>query len=80
MICPYCGAEMEHGTMNSNGNLHFLPDGKKAPLLFSREAYAARGAVLLPPYQDSTTLLHDGSTVAWCCKACQKLLICYENI
>ena len=30
MICPYCGQEMEKGTLHSRGGNYFLPDGEIA--------------------------------------------------
>ena len=78
MICPYCGQEMEKGTLHSRGGNYFLPDGESASgISFPAKQYFKKSrAISLPPgpWELSPTW-----PVAYCCRSCQKLIIEYEQ-
>lgn len=80
MNCPYCGKEMEKGTLRSNGGNYFLPDGQKAFWLrFPTKRYIDKvGAVALPPDPWSTDFWETDWPIAYCCRDCKKIIIEYQ--
>ena len=50
MICPYCGQEMEKGTLHSRGGNYFLPDNEIASsIAFPSKGYFKKSrAISLP--------------------------------
>lgn len=81
MNCPYCGTEMEKGTLHSRGGNYFLPDGKKeSKIVFYTKHYIEKaGAIALPP--DPYGGLFDPVEwpTAYCCRECKKIVIEYED-
>ncbi len=74
--CPYCGAEMTCGALHSRGGVYFLPEGEKAPALYTEASLDRRGAVPLPPSPWSLSLTPEWPA-AYTCYACQKIILPY---
>lgn len=78
MICPYCGKEMEKGTLHSRGGNYFLPDGESSPIstLPGKRYFQKSNAISLPPglWELSPTW-----PVAYCCRDCKKIIIEYQQ-
>ena len=75
MQCPFCGNEMEHGTLRSRGSNYFLPDGQRTPTFYTASSLEKRDAIPLPPDPlglDTTTWPE-----AYCCRNCRKLIVSY---
>lgn len=75
MQCPYCGKEMEQGVLRANGNIHWMPNDAKEPLIYSRVKYESKRAVLFPPYWNEKSLLSKEETAASICFDCQKMIV-----
>ena len=77
--CPWCGGELENGTLRSSGGNYFLPDGEKPTRMrFYTDAYISRSnAIALPP--DPMTGLFE--KIEWpkaqTCRKCRKIVISY---
>lgn len=74
MKCPYCNNEMGKGELRSKGGVYFLPDGEKAPLLYTERELKRRNAVYLPPYM---TAHPPEYPTAYICRSCSKIMINY---
>jgi len=72
MKCPYCQREMEKGQLRSRGGLYFLPDGEKAPKLYTEKEIKKHNAVYLPPYMMSVVPEYPD---AYICRNCTKIVI-----
>ena len=79
MKCPYCMAEMEHGTLRSRGGNYFLPDGKRPSRIsfYTRSFLERQGAIPLPP--DPYAIGPAEWPSAWCCRSCRKLILSYSD-
>ncbi len=75
MQCPFCGNEMEHGTLRSRGYNYFLPEGQRAPIGYTTSSLEKRNAVELPP--DPYVLTKPQWPEAYCCRGCRKLIVSY---
>ena len=75
MQCPWCGKEMEDGTLRSRGGNYFLPSGEKASkIAFYTEKYLEKArAIPLPPDPYEWTFTE--WPAARCCRSCRKLVI-----
>lgn len=81
MTCPYCGKEMEKGTLRSGGGNYFLPDGKKPSWMrFPTIGYIERTrSIALPPDPWDMDLFANEWPVAYCCRDCKKIIIEYQK-
>lgn len=72
--CPWCGQEMEEGTLRSKGGNYFLPINENMPWTYSAKSMAKKNAVSLPP-----DILDDPLTwpAAFICRNCKKIIIPY---
>ena len=73
--CPYCGGDLEKGTLRSRGGNYFLPDGEKVPAWFGEKSMARKGAILLPP---DPLAARPQWPEAFACRACKKIILSYE--
>ena len=77
--CPWCGGELEKGTLRSNGSNYFLPEGKKpCKIRFYTQSYIEKAnAIALPP--DPYGGLFDEVIFpeAHACRNCKKIVISY---
>ena len=48
-VCPFCGTELEYGTLHNRGSNYFLPAGQKQPSFYSVRCLEKHNAVPLPP-------------------------------
>ncbi len=72
MKCPYCGKEMEKGTIRSRGGVYFLPDGETMPKLYSEREMSKHRAISLPPYLLQTI---PEFPTAYACRECAKMIV-----
>lgn len=71
MKCPYCGGEMEQGSVSSRGwRVEWLPEGAKYP--FWR--WSESPGITLLPYQYFS---RPESIKAPRCKTCRKIILDY---
>lgn len=82
MQCPYCGAEMELGTLRSRGCNYFLPAGETAPKLYAKKSMQQKRAVMLPPSPLGLTA-PVGDDAYWpqafLCRNCRRIMLPYED-
>lgn len=80
MKCPYCGREMDDGTLRSRGSSYFLPDGKPpAKIAFYTKGYLEKAnAVPLPPFPYEVSRETEWPR-ACCCRDCRKIILSYET-
>ena len=78
--CPWCGGELEQGTLRSRGSNYFLPDGKKScKIQFYTYSYLEKAnAIALPPDPYAGLFEKPVWPKACACRNCQKIIICYE--
>ncbi len=74
--CPYCGENLEEGTLRNRGGNFFLPIDEKPPLTYSKKAMEKRGAILLPP--ESYSLEVPKWPAAFVCRRCKMMIIPFE--
>ncbi len=79
MLCPYCGAELESGTLRSRGGNYFLPEGvSPCKISFYTEKFIRKAnAVALPPSPYDVSAQPEWPA-AHCCRSCKKIIIDYE--
>ncbi len=70
MKCPYCGAEMEAGIIQSPHELAW--NDKK---YFAARARLHQGSVVL----SELSMLKGSAVIAHCCRKCEKIVIDYRN-
>lgn len=75
MQCPFCGTEMVRGELRNNGGNYFLPEGHKAPLLYTENSMKKVGAFMVPPNQHGIFRNNYISLAAYWCKTCNRILI-----
>jgi hypothetical protein len=77
--CPWCGGELENGTLRSNGSNFFLPDGEKAcKVRFYTKGYIEKArAIALPPDPYGGLLEKPQWPKACVCRSCKKIIIPY---
>lgn len=75
MQCPYCEKEMQQGVLRANGNIRWMPDMAKEPLIYSRNKYEQQDAVLFPPYWNDKKLVGKNETIAFICPECKKMIV-----
>ena len=73
MICAYCGKPMEKGVLRSRDAAVWLPYEKRNALFGAAEFH--KGAIELSGF----SFLKGSTLVAYCCKACQKIVIDYAT-
>lgn len=78
MTCPCCGGPMVNGVFCDRGDSYFLPEGEKAPTIWTKRALQKKGAVLLPP--EAVGVVWAQRPTAFWCGACKKLLVDYSNL
>lgn len=78
MKCPFCGAEMEHGTLHSRGGNYFLPDEEKVRFYTQKSLEKAR-AIPLPPNPYGKVGEAPAWPEAYCCRACRMLILPYNE-
>lgn len=78
MKCPFCGAEMAHGTLHGRGDNFFLPEGETVPMLLSNAALKKHHAIILPPDSFCVALNDKWPPAFWCGK-CRRLVVNYEG-
>ena len=70
MVCPYCGGEMESGTLQSHYGIYWLPKRRKAgpPDLFGNAKLLSRqdAPLITPPYIPAPR-----------CTQCKKIIVEY---
>ena len=74
--CPYCGEDLEEGTLRNRGGTFFLPIDEKVPLTYTKKAMEKRGAILLPPQYYS--LKAPDSHTAFVCRGCKMIILPFE--
>lgn len=77
-ICPWCGNELEQGSLRSRGGNYFLPDGEKLPLTYSAHSMRKRGAIPLPPSSLDPIGAREWPD-ALVCRSCKKIIISYAR-
>ena len=71
MVCPYCGEEMETGSIRSRDELFWHPGTKKNFFGLGDRGKSYRGAVILSKFNP-----WKGSRVtAYLCRDCDKVII-----
>jgi hypothetical protein len=68
--CPFCGKEMQQGKLRTRWDNYFVPNGCKAPMLYTKKSMENAGATLVSPdctgaiYEENwqTTFLCIGSS------------------
>lgn len=74
--CPYCGGDLEEGTLRNRGGTFFLPSDAKIPLTYSKKAMEKRRAILLPPeYYSFET---PEWPTAFVCRGCKMIILPFE--
>ena len=78
--CPWCGGELEKGTLHSRGGNYFLPDGQMpSKTAFYTQAYLAKAnAIPLPPNPYGGLLEKPEWPQGWVCRKCHKIILSYE--
>ena len=82
MKCPYCGEEMEKGTIygRKDAGLPWYPENEKAPAWISESAVAKRNGLLLGKdgiFPQSTLSLKNAKLETHICRKCRKGIISY---
>ena len=49
MKCPFCGKEMQQGKLRTRGDNYFVPNGCKAPMLYTKKAWKTQVQLWSPP-------------------------------
>lgn len=70
MKCPYCGADMECGVIQSSHELNW----QRKKCFFNR-AFLHKEAVCLAEY----SYLNGSAAEAWLCRVCRKVIIDYSH-
>ena len=71
MVCPYCKKPIEKGVLRSRDAAVWLPYQKRNALFGAAELN--KGAIQLNEF----SFLKGSTLVAYCCKACEKIVIDY---
>lgn len=77
MECPYCGAEMEKGSLQTQGGdgLFYMPRNKKYGMFPTHKSVEKKGGVILDgPYMFRFNYV---DVTCFICKACKKIIIQY---
>lgn len=74
--CPYCGNELEEGSLRSRGGNYFLPAEERVPILFTKKAMKNKKAIILTP--DFLSVSTADWPQAYTCRDCKKIIIPYE--
>ena len=77
--CPWCGGELEPGTLRSGGGgNYFLPDGEKPCRLrfYTYDYISKTNAIALPP-DPMESLFHTEWPKGCVCRNCKKIIISY---
>ena len=77
MKCPYCGNEMETGSLKTEGGpgMFYMPEGKNYSILPTQKEIERKGGIVLDgPY---ITRFHYTSVGCYVCKSCRKIVVSY---
>lgn len=74
-LCPYCGQELEQGTLHSRGGTYFLLDGKRPPF-YPPGSKPNPNWIMLPPspYSIGTPEWPE----AFACRSCKKIIVSFD--
>ena len=77
--CPWCGSELEKGTLQSRGGNYFLPDGQPpSRISFYTSGYLAKvNAIALPPDPYGGLLDAPQWPQGCVCRKCRKIILTY---
>lgn len=78
--CPWCGGELEKGTLHSNGGNYFLPDGQApSKVKFYTYSYLTKAnAIALPPDPYGGLFEKPQWPQGCVCRKCRKIILTYE--
>ena len=71
--CPYCGQEMEDGTLWTRGISFFLPHDTKPPAILTKGSLDGAGFISFPPYPGF--LGGSDRPTAFICRSCKTLIM-----
>jgi len=77
MNCPKCGKEMQKGRLRSRGCNYFLPDGMKAPWVYTKRTLEQHNAIMLPPNPYTLDFSVGDWPEAYACRACRMIIMPY---
>lgn len=76
MNCPFCGSAMRQGKLRTRGDNYFIPEGCKAPALYTKKSMEKCGAILVSPDCTSANAETNWQT-AYLCDGCRKVITDY---